>query len=65
MVCYSTQTNKVDEASEQFLTALKAEKEELESTLSKEQSQSLQLKQELIEVESRNTNVYKVKILTF
>nr|GEU65922.1 acyl-CoA-binding domain-containing protein 4 [Tanacetum cinerariifolium] len=54
-----TQTYKVDEASEQFLTALKAEKEELESTLSKEQSLSLQLNQELIEVESRNTNVYK------
>nr|GEX81828.1 lon protease homolog 1, mitochondrial-like [Tanacetum cinerariifolium] len=31
------ETNKIDKASDQFLTALKAQKEELESTLSMEQ----------------------------
>lgn len=53
------QTNEAEEVSERFISGLKAEKEELESTLSKEKSQSLQLKQELIEAESKNTELYK------
>lgn len=39
---------------------LKAEKEELESSLSKEKLQSIQLKQDLTEAESQNTDLYKV-----
>lgn len=54
------QTNKVSEVSERSLAALKAEKEELEAALSNEKTQSLQLKQELIEAESKNTDLYKV-----
>nr|XP_043621055.1 acyl-CoA-binding domain-containing protein 4 [Erigeron canadensis] len=53
------QSTEVNEVSEHFVTALKAEKEELESALSNEKSQSLQLKQELIEAESKNTDLYK------
>ncbi|XP_024960077.1 acyl-CoA-binding domain-containing protein 4-like [Cynara cardunculus var. scolymus] len=53
------QTVKVDEVSEQSIMALKAEREELESSLSKEKSESLHLKQELLEAESRNADVYK------
>ncbi|XP_071701077.1 acyl-CoA-binding domain-containing protein 4-like [Rutidosis leptorrhynchoides] len=53
------QTNEVNEVSELSLAALKAEKEELESVLSNEKSQSLQLKQELIDAESKNTELYK------
>ncbi|XP_024966882.1 acyl-CoA-binding domain-containing protein 4-like isoform X2 [Cynara cardunculus var. scolymus] len=49
------QTNQVNEV----IAALKTEKEELESALDKEKSQSLQLKQELIEAESKNTDLYK------
>lgn len=45
--------------SEHLVAALKAEKEELESSLSKEKTQSLQLKQELAEAETRNTDLYK------
>ncbi|KAK9919860.1 hypothetical protein M0R45_028434 [Rubus argutus] len=44
---------------EHLVAALKAEKEELESSLSKEKTQSLQLKQELAEAETRNTDLYK------
>ncbi|KAI3770679.1 hypothetical protein L6452_01820 [Arctium lappa] len=53
------QTNEVNEVSERMIAALKAEKEELESALNNEKSQSLQLKQELIEAESKNTDLYK------
>ncbi|KAG7969234.1 hypothetical protein I3843_07G019800 [Carya illinoinensis] len=42
-----------------LLATLKAEKEELESSLSKEKIHSLQLKQELSEAEIRNTELYK------
>lgn len=55
------QTNEVEEVSEGLISRLKAEKEELESQLNKEKSQSLELKQELIEAESKNTELYKVK----
>ncbi|KAI3810533.1 hypothetical protein L1987_20150 [Smallanthus sonchifolius] len=49
----------VNEVSERSIAALKAEKEELESALNNEKSQSLQLKQELIEAESKNADLYK------
>lgn len=42
-----------------LVATLKAEKEELESSLSKEKMHSLQLKQELSDAENRNTEVYK------
>ncbi|ESW19030.1 hypothetical protein PHAVU_006G090700 [Phaseolus vulgaris] len=41
------------------ISVLKAEKEELESSLGKEKQHALQLKQELAEAESRNTDLYK------
>ncbi|XP_019183689.1 PREDICTED: acyl-CoA-binding domain-containing protein 4-like [Ipomoea nil] len=44
---------KVEETSEHLLSALKAEKEELESSLNKEKLQMLQLKQELADAETR------------
>ncbi|XP_052735013.1 acyl-CoA-binding domain-containing protein 4 [Vigna angularis] len=42
-----------------IISVLKVEKEELESSLSKEKQHALQLKQELAEAESRNTDLYK------
>ncbi|KAI9084784.1 hypothetical protein K1719_033190 [Acacia pycnantha] len=42
-----------------LISTLKAEKEELESSLSKEKIQTIQLKQELEEAEARNTELYK------
>lgn len=54
------QINEVNEVSEHSIAALKVEKEELELALSNEKAQSLQLKQELIEAESKNTDLYKV-----
>uniref|UniRef100_A0A5B6Z672 Putative acyl-CoA-binding domain-containing protein 4-like isoform X1 n=2 Tax=Davidia involucrata TaxID=16924 RepID=A0A5B6Z672_DAVIN len=51
--------NKNEETSERLIATFKAEKEELESSLSKEKLQSLQLKQELAEAETRNTDLYK------
>lgn len=50
--------NKIEETSERAIAALKAEKEELESSLNEEKLQGLQLKQELAEAESRNTDLY-------
>ncbi|XP_019187821.1 PREDICTED: acyl-CoA-binding domain-containing protein 4-like isoform X2 [Ipomoea nil] len=50
---------KVEETSEHLLSALKAEKEELESSLNKEKLQMLELKQELADAETRNTDLYK------
>ncbi|KAM5561212.1 acyl-CoA-binding domain-containing protein 4 [Rosa sericea] len=44
---------------EHLMATLKGDKEELESSLSKEKAQSLQLKQELSEAETRNTDLYK------
>lgn len=43
-----------------LLSALKSEKDELESSLNKEKMQLLQLKQELTDAETRNTDLYKV-----
>ncbi|XP_061348425.1 acyl-CoA-binding domain-containing protein 4-like isoform X2 [Gastrolobium bilobum] len=42
-----------------LISVLKAEKEELESSLSKEKLRTLQLKQELAEAESHNSDLYK------
>ncbi|GLT50456.1 hypothetical protein SLA2020_239420 [Shorea laevis] len=44
---------------EHLVTVLKVEKEELESSLDKEKSQKLKLKQELVEAETQNTDLYK------
>ncbi|KAF3454512.1 hypothetical protein FNV43_RR04960 [Rhamnella rubrinervis] len=44
---------------EHLIASLRAEKEELESSLSKEKSHTLQLKQDLAEAEIRNTDLYK------
>ncbi|KAM1038746.1 hypothetical protein ACFX13_034114 [Malus domestica] len=43
----------------EHIATLKSEKEELESSLSKEKAQTLQLKQDLAEAETRNTDLYK------
>nr|XP_009802411.1 PREDICTED: acyl-CoA-binding domain-containing protein 4-like isoform X2 [Nicotiana sylvestris] len=51
--------NKVEETSECLLAALKAEKEEVESSLSKEKLQTLQLKQDLTDAEAHNSDLYK------
>ncbi|KAA8536858.1 hypothetical protein F0562_029336 [Nyssa sinensis] len=51
--------NKNEETSEHLIATLKAEKEELESSLSKEKLQSLRLKHELAEADNRNADLYK------
>uniref|UniRef100_A0A0A9DTK0 Acyl-CoA-binding domain-containing protein n=1 Tax=Arundo donax TaxID=35708 RepID=A0A0A9DTK0_ARUDO len=48
-----------DESSEQLLAALKAEKEELEATLNTEQMQTVQLKEEIAQAETRNSELTK------
>ncbi|KAK8542372.1 hypothetical protein V6N12_014970 [Hibiscus sabdariffa] len=48
-----------DETTERIIATLKAEKEELEVSLNKEKSQSLQLKQELVESKTQNTDLHK------
>ncbi|XP_022965617.1 acyl-CoA-binding domain-containing protein 4-like isoform X2 [Cucurbita maxima] len=47
------------EQMKELVATLKAEKEELESSLSKEKIHFLQLKQELADAENRNTELYK------
>lgn len=54
------QKSKGEETSELIIATLKAEKEELESSLNKEKLQSLQLKEELTQAETRNADLYKV-----
>ncbi|KAH6805802.1 acyl-CoA binding protein 4 [Perilla frutescens var. frutescens] len=54
-----TKITKVEETNDRLLAALKAEKEELELSLNKEKLQTLKLKQELTEGETRNTDLYK------
>ncbi|XP_024007647.1 acyl-CoA-binding domain-containing protein 5 isoform X2 [Eutrema salsugineum] len=49
----------IEGKSERIITTLKSEKEELEASLSKEKIQTLQLKEELAETETRNTELYK------
>ncbi|XP_022150762.1 acyl-CoA-binding domain-containing protein 4 isoform X1 [Momordica charantia] len=51
--------NKSEQTKEHLVATLKAEKEELESSLSKEKIHSLQLKQELADAENRSTELYK------
>ncbi|KAJ9131420.1 hypothetical protein P3X46_035081 [Hevea brasiliensis] len=51
--------SKGEVSSEHLIATLNSEKEELESSLSKEKSQTIQLKQELAEAETRNTDLYK------
>ncbi|XP_044945762.1 acyl-CoA-binding domain-containing protein 6 [Hordeum vulgare subsp. vulgare] len=51
--------NRNDEANEQLLAALKAEKEELEATLNREGLQTVQLKEEITEAEARNAELTK------
>ncbi|CAG7882077.1 unnamed protein product, partial [Brassica rapa] len=51
--------SKVEGNSEHIIAILKSEKEELEASLNKEQMQTLQLRQELPEGESRNTDLNK------
>ncbi|TXG65091.1 hypothetical protein EZV62_006366 [Acer yangbiense] len=53
------QKSKGGETTEHLIATLKSEKEELESSLSKEKLQSIQLKEELAEAETRNTELYK------
>ncbi|KAE8677779.1 Acyl-CoA-binding domain-containing protein 5 [Hibiscus syriacus] len=48
-----------EKTNELIIATLKAEKEELESSLNEEKLQSLQLKQQLREVETRNLELYK------
>ncbi|XP_022946642.1 acyl-CoA-binding domain-containing protein 4-like isoform X1 [Cucurbita moschata] len=50
--------NKSEQTNE-LIATLKAEKEELESSLSKEKIHSLQLKQEFADAENRNSELYK------
>lgn len=59
MVSNFTLKNK-SEKTKELVATMKAEKEELESSLSKEKIHSLQLKQELADAENRNTELYKV-----
>ena len=47
-----------------LLTVLKAERDELETSLSKEKLHTLKLKQELAEAEARNSDLSKVTYLT-
>ncbi|KAG2245667.1 hypothetical protein Bca52824_085295 [Brassica carinata] len=54
--------SKVEVNSEHIFAILKSEKEELEASLNKEQMQTLQLRQELAEGESRNTDLNKVDV---
>ncbi|URD91164.1 Acyl CoA binding protein [Musa troglodytarum] len=53
-----------EETIERIVESLKAEKEELESTFNKEQLQNLQIKQELAEAESRNTELTKASFIS-
>ncbi|KAG9443764.1 hypothetical protein H6P81_015104 [Aristolochia fimbriata] len=50
---------KNEESGERLIATLKSEKEDLEAALTKEQMQTLQLKQELAEAETRNTDLTK------
>ncbi|CAH8392414.1 unnamed protein product [Eruca vesicaria subsp. sativa] len=51
--------SKVGGTNEHIVATLKSEKEELETSLNKEKMQTLQLKQELADGESRNSDLYK------
>lgn len=59
------QNIKSEETNERLIAALKADKEEMETALTMEQLQSLQLKQQLAEAETRNTDLTKASLLVF
>lgn len=63
-LCAGFQKNSTDEASEQLLAALKAEKDELEAALNREQLQTVQLKEDIAEAESRNVELTKASDLS-
>ncbi|KAG8479593.1 hypothetical protein CXB51_029366 [Gossypium anomalum] len=48
-----------EKTNERIIATLKVEKQELESSLSEEKLQSLQLKQQVLEAETRNAELYK------
>ncbi|CAN1195402.1 Acyl-CoA-binding domain-containing protein 4 [Linum perenne] len=51
--------SRAEGSNEHLVATLKAEKEEMESSLNKEKMQNVQLKQELSEAENRNTELHK------
>ncbi|XBI75095.1 hypothetical protein VPH35_068509 [Triticum aestivum] len=57
--------NRNDEANEQLLAALKAEKDELEATLNREGLQTVQLKEEITEAEARNAELTKASLVFY
>lgn len=59
------QVHKVEETSELLITSLNVEKNELALSLNKEKLQTLQLKQELVDAETRNADLYKVFFFFF
>uniref|UniRef100_A0A803PST7 ACB domain-containing protein n=1 Tax=Cannabis sativa TaxID=3483 RepID=A0A803PST7_CANSA len=59
IVMDSPMKSKGEKSSDHVLASLRAEKEEIESSLNKEKLQSLQLKQDLADAETRNTDLYK------
>ncbi|GAB2228960.1 hypothetical protein Droror1_Dr00023094 [Drosera rotundifolia] len=61
IVVYNIDSEKIKNkiSSENVIVSLKAEKEELEAALGREKLQTHQLKQELADAETRNTDLYK------
>jgi hypothetical protein len=65
ILCFAKiQQNRNDETSEKLLAALKAEKEELEATLTREQLQTVQLKEDITQAEARNAELTKASHLS-
>ncbi|XP_073310986.1 acyl-CoA-binding domain-containing protein 4-like [Primulina huaijiensis] len=58
-VASEQRATKGEETNKNLLSSLKSEKEELQSSLSKEKMWALQLKQELMESETRNMDLYE------
>ena len=54
------QTIRSELSGDRLIATLKKEKEELDSELNKERLQNQQLKKELAEAETRNTDLYQV-----
>ena len=65
LCCDVFQKNRNDEANEQLLAALKAEKDELEATLNREGLQTVQLKEEITEADGRNVELTKTCLLCY
>lgn len=55
------QNARSEEANERIIGELKAEKEELEAAVNREQIQNLELNQRLAEADTRNMDLTKVK----